>query len=106
MSTRQTTKYAKVRISGEGSPLIEPTDDAAIRNLVVLTRLNPLTYSVDPMRRAVFDHVDVSPQVRAALAPGLSWGGWRVPVALELGIVAVTGAALLCVAIAEFRRID
>ena len=74
--------------------------------LAVLTRINPLTYAVDPMRQAVFDHVQVSPQVHQLLSPGVSWNGWHVPVALELLIVAGTGLALLCVAIAEFRRTE
>jgi ABC-2 type transport system permease protein len=74
--------------------------------LSILTRLNPLTYSVDPMRQAVFSHVQVSPQVHAALSPGVTWAGWHVPVALELAIVVVTGVALLGVAIVEFRRSD
>jgi len=74
--------------------------------LAVLTRINPLTYAVDPMRQAVFDHVQSSPQVRHLLSPGVSWNGWHVPVALELLIVVGTGLALLGVAIAEFRRTE
>src|SRR6266571_5361215 len=72
--------------------------------LQVLTRLNPLTYAVDPMRHEVFAHLNVSPAVREALAPGVTWGGWRVPVLAELLIVALMGIVLLGIAIAEFRR--
>jgi hypothetical protein len=32
--------------------------------LDVLNRLNPLTYAVDPMRRLVFDHLDISDAAR------------------------------------------
>ncbi|RCG29424.1 ABC transporter [Sphaerisporangium album] len=74
--------------------------------LALLTKINPLTYAVDPMRHAVFSHLSVSPQVVDALNPGVHWFGWHVPVALELGIVALMGAALLGVAIAQFRRTD
>jgi len=74
--------------------------------LAVLTRLNPLTYAVDPLRRAVFDHLDVSPQAASTFNPGVTWGGWQVPVALELLIVAVAGLLMLLVAIAQFRRSD
>jgi ABC-2 type transport system permease protein len=74
--------------------------------LAILTRLNPLTYAVDPMRHAVFAHIDASPAVRAALNPGVTWAGWHVPVPLELLIVATTGLTLLAVAILEFRRPD
>jgi ABC-2 type transport system permease protein len=74
--------------------------------LSMLTRVNPLTYAVDPMRQAVFEHVQVSPQVHRLLSPGVTWNGWHVPVALELLIVIGTGLALLGVAIAEFRRTE
>ncbi|SRR6266700_284069 len=74
--------------------------------LQVLTRLNPLTYAVDPMRHEVFAHLNVSPAVREALAPGVTWGGWRVPVLAELLIVALMGIVLLGIAIAEFRRAE
>jgi len=74
--------------------------------LHVLTTVNPLTYAVDPMRQAVFAHLDVTPQVNAMLNPGVTWFGWQLPVVLELGLVAVAGAALLVTAIAQFRRAD
>ena len=47
--------------------------------LTVLNRLDPLTYAVDPMRRLVFNHLDISDQARQALAPGVTWFGWRLP---------------------------
>lgn len=74
--------------------------------LQVLTTINPLTYAVDPMRQAVFTHVSVPPQANAMLNPGVQWFGWQVPVPLELGLVTFLGAALLTVAIAQFRRAD
>src|SRR4051794_28564703 len=57
--------------------------------LQVLTRVDPLTYAVDPVRRAVFAHLDVPAPVLAKLNPGVTWGSWRVPTGLELLIVAV-----------------
>ncbi|GGS70539.1 transport permease protein [Planobispora rosea] len=74
--------------------------------LHVLTTVNPLTYAVDPMRQAVFSRLDVPPEVDATLNPGVSWFGWQVPVPLELGLVALIGAVLLGVAVAQFRRSD
>jgi ABC-2 type transport system permease protein len=74
--------------------------------LHALTTLNPLTYAVDPMRQAVFASIEVSPQVSAMLNPGVSWFGWQVPVAVELGLVAAMGAALLGIAIVQFRRTE
>jgi ABC-2 type transport system permease protein len=74
--------------------------------LTVLTRLDPLTYIVSPMRHAVFSHLNISRQALQKIAPGVTWNGWEVPVGVSLGIVAVMGAVLLGIAIAEFRRTE
>ena len=70
--------------------------------LAVLNRIDPLTYAVDPMRRLVFSHLDISPAARHALDPGVSWWGWRVPSLLEAGVVLLLGLVMLAVAIWEF----
>ena len=74
--------------------------------LTVLTRIDPLTYAVYPMREAVFSHLSISPAANAALSPPLTWDGWAVPVGVSLGIVAVMGVAMLGLAIAEFKRTE
>jgi ABC-2 type transport system permease protein len=74
--------------------------------LTVLTRIDPLTYIVDPMRRAVFDHLAVSPQALNLLSPGVTWAGWLVPLGLSLAMVAAMGLAMLGIAIAEFRKTE
>jgi ABC-2 type transport system permease protein len=74
--------------------------------LTVLTRIDPLTYIVDPMRHAVFDHLSVSPLALRTLSPGITWDGWLVPLGLSLAMVAAMGLALLGVAIAEFRKTE
>jgi daunorubicin resistance ABC transporter membrane protein len=74
--------------------------------LTVLTRFDPLTYIVDPMRRAVFSHLSIAPAAEATLSPGVTWDGWRVPIGLSLGMVALMGAVLLGIAIVEFRRAE
>ena len=56
--------------------------------LTVLTRIDPLTYIVDPMRHAVFSHLPVSPVALTALSPGVTWDGWLVPLGLSLAMVA------------------
>ncbi|GGO95046.1 ABC transporter permease [Wenjunlia tyrosinilytica] len=71
--------------------------------LHVVTRLNPLTYAVDPIRRVVFHYLDVGAAARAVYAPGVTWGGYHVPIWLELVIVAASGLAMLGVAGLEFR---
>jgi ABC-2 type transport system permease protein len=70
--------------------------------LAFLNRIDPLTYAVDPMRRVVFNHLSVSPEARAALDPGVTWWGWRVPTGLEIAIVALMGLVMLWIAIWEF----
>jgi ABC-2 type transport system permease protein len=77
--------------------------------LAVVTRFDPITYVVAPMRHAVFSHLSLSPAAAAATAaldPGVTWGGWKVPDGLSLGLVAVLGVVLLGVAVAEFRKTE
>ena len=74
--------------------------------LEVLNRLNPLTYAVDPMRRLVFDHLDISEAARRTLDPGVTWWGWRVPSLVEVGIVLALGLAMMAVAIFQFTRTE
>src|SRR6202046_2406123 len=74
--------------------------------LSVLTRLDPLTYVVGPMRHLVFSHLNLSPAALHQLAPGVSWFGWTVPLGLSLGIVAIMGLVMVIVAIAEFNKTE
>jgi ABC-2 type transport system permease protein len=74
--------------------------------LQVLTRIDPLTYAVDPVRRAVFAHLHAPPAVVARLDPGVTWGSYRVSTALELLIVAAMGIAMLLVGIWQFRSAE
>jgi ABC-2 type transport system permease protein len=74
--------------------------------LRALTRVDPLTYAVDPMRRAVFAHLSIPPAARRVLNPGVTWFGWRVPTLVELGLVLVMGLVMLGIAIAEFSRAE
>jgi ABC-2 type transport system permease protein len=74
------------------------------RWLEVLNRLDPLTYAVDPIRRAVFAQLDISDAARERLVPGVTWFGWPVPVAVEVLVVVAFALAMLSVAIWQFRR--
>jgi ABC-2 type transport system permease protein len=74
--------------------------------LGILNRLDPLTYAVDPMRRAIFAHLSISPAARQALAPGVTWWGWHVPTLLEAGVIAALGVLMLTIAIVEFSRAE
>jgi ABC-2 type transport system permease protein len=74
--------------------------------LAVLNRIDPLTYAVDPMRRLVFDHLDLTAIQRHALDRGVTWGGWHVPALLEVAIVALLGLGMLAIAIWEFSSTE
>ena len=74
--------------------------------LAVLNRIDPLTYAVDPMRRLVFSHLDISAAAHRTLDPGVSWWGWHVPALLEAGIVLAMGLAMLAIAIWEFSTTE
>jgi ABC-2 type transport system permease protein len=74
--------------------------------LSVLTRIDPLTYVVGPMRHAVFSHLSLNPLAVRALSPSITWAGWPVPIPLSLGIVAVMGLAMMGVAIAAFSKTE
>jgi ABC-2 type transport system permease protein len=72
--------------------------------LAVLTRLDPLTYIVDPMRNAVFSHLNLPTPVVTELSHTVTWNGWPVPIGLSLGIVAIIGAVMLSIGIMEFQK--
>jgi ABC-2 type transport system permease protein len=74
--------------------------------LSVLTRLDPLSYAVDPMRRAVFTYVSATPAIQQRLNGGLTWGGWRLPIALELGIVVAVAVVSLVLAVWQFGKAE
>src|ERR1700722_17378532 len=74
--------------------------------LSVLTRIDPLTYVVGPMRHAVSSHLNINPLALAHLSPGITWNGWLVPIWLSLTIVAVMGLVMLGIAIAEFSKTE
>jgi len=72
--------------------------------LEVLTRIDPLTYAIAPMRSAVFEHIKISPSLLKTLTPPITWDGWRVPLGLELGLIAIAAVALLLIAVIQFSR--
>ena len=75
--------------------------------LTVLTKVDPLSYAVDPMRRAVFAHVSHRAAAAAhALNPGMAWNGWRLPTGLELVMVGMLGVALLAGAMWSFAKAE
>jgi ABC-2 type transport system permease protein len=72
--------------------------------LGVLNRIDPLTYAIDPMRRLVFDHLDISASARGTLDPGVTWWSWHLPPVFEVAMVLLMGLALIGAAIRRFSR--
>lgn len=69
--------------------------------LEMLTRLDPLTYAVAPLRRAVLvasGHGDI--------APNVTWGSFVVPTWLDLAIVALSAVVALAFALPRFERAE
>lgn len=69
--------------------------------LEVLTRFDPLTYAVTPLRFAVLDAAG-----QGALAPMITWGSFVVPIWLDLVIVGGSAILSLAMALPSFSRTD
>jgi ABC-2 type transport system permease protein len=75
--------------------------------LQVPTKINPLTYAVQPMRHITFAQLHLSKAGLKALgATGVTWWGWNVPLALELVILAALGVVVITGAIVRFSKVD
>jgi ABC-2 type transport system permease protein len=74
--------------------------------LAVLTRLNPLTYVVQPMRHFVLEHLSLTAAEAQRLLPVITWFGWKVPIGVQLFSVAVVALALLTLAARIFRTTE
>jgi ABC-2 type transport system permease protein len=72
----------------------------------VITRLNPLTYVVQPMRHLVLQHLDLTTAEQLRLLPALSWFGWEVPIGVQLLTVAVITIGLIGLAARMFRTTE
>jgi ABC-2 type transport system permease protein len=74
--------------------------------LAFLTKIDPVTYVVDPMRRVIFAQVHTTGFAKRTLAAPLSWGHWVVPIGVELSIVAIIGGVALGLAVLQFERTE
>ncbi|MHB1525499.1 MAG: ABC transporter permease [Candidatus Dormibacteria bacterium] len=74
--------------------------------LAVLSKLDPLSYAVDPFRKAVFSQINLPPALRHTLDPGISWGSFQLPVWLEMAMIALAAVAMLLVAMNQFSKTD
>jgi ABC-2 type transport system permease protein len=74
--------------------------------LLFLTKINPLTYAVQPMRHLTLQAVGVSQTQIDALDPPITWFGWSVPIGLQVVMVGVLGFVILLAAIKRFAATD
>jgi len=65
-----------------------------------------MTYAVEAARGAVFARLPVGESARAVFDPGIFWGSWQVPAAVQVGVVAVAAVALLGLAVGLFARTE
>jgi ABC-2 type transport system permease protein len=72
--------------------------------LGVLSKLDPLSYAVDPLRKEVFTYLTIPPVINRTFNPGVSWGSWHLPVYFEVALVAVAAVLMLGIAIRQFSR--
>lgn len=72
--------------------------------LAVITRINPLTYAVDPLRRAVFAVQHMPPAAAARFSTGVTVFGYPLPMSVEIGVVCAFAVLFLALAIAGFGR--
>lgn len=72
--------------------------------LAVITRINPLTYAVDPLRRVVFAAQHMPPAAAARFSTGVSLFGYQLPISAEVGFVCAFTGLFLTLAVAGFGR--
>ncbi|HXQ90788.1 MAG TPA: ABC transporter permease [Acidimicrobiales bacterium] len=72
--------------------------------LAVITRINPLTYAVDPLRHVVFAAQHMPPAAAARFSTGVTLFGYTLPLGAEIAVVGVFAVVFLGFAIAAFGR--
>ena len=72
--------------------------------LTFLTRINPLTYAVQPLKQVVFAAQDMSPAAQARFPTGVTLFGHTLTIGAELAIVATFAVVFLVLAVRGFGR--
>jgi len=72
--------------------------------LTVITRINPLTYAVDPLRRVVFAAQNMPPAAAARFSTGVSLFGYTLPIAAEVAIVCAFAVVFITLSVAGFGK--
>jgi len=74
--------------------------------LAFLTRTNPVTYAVDPIRRVAFAAQDISAAATARFGAGVTLFGSVLPISAEVAITFVFGVVFLLASIRAFGKPD
>jgi ABC-2 type transport system permease protein len=74
--------------------------------LSVITRFNPLTYAVAPLRQVVFADQNMSPAAQARFAGGVTINGHTLPIVADLAIVIVFALVFFVLAIQGLSRTE
>jgi len=72
--------------------------------LAVITRINPLTYAVDPLRHVVFAVQNMTPAAAARFPTGVSLFGYTLPTVAEVGIVCAFAVVFITASVAGFGK--
>jgi ABC-2 type transport system permease protein len=72
--------------------------------MTVLTRIDPASYGIDPLRRVVLSESGLPSAVIDRL--GLTINGQVLPIPLEVGIMLAFGVVMLAIAVVSFKRRD
>jgi ABC-2 type transport system permease protein len=72
--------------------------------LAVITRVNPLTYAVDPLRHVVFAVQHMPPAAAARFSTGVTVFGYTLPLSAEIGVVCGFTVLFSALAIAGFGK--
>jgi ABC-2 type transport system permease protein len=74
--------------------------------LSAVTKVNPVTYAVDPVRRIVMQAQDLPPVVLARFGAGVELFGRVLPIGVELLVTTAFASVFLALAIVAFARTE
>src|ERR1039458_6034508 len=74
--------------------------------LAVITRVNPLTYAVDPLRQVVFAAQNMTPAAQARFAAGVTVFGHTLPIMADVAIVVVFALVFFGLAVLGLSRTE
>src|SRR5664280_536365 len=74
--------------------------------LSVITRINPVTYAVAPLRQVVFAAQDMTPAAQARFAAGVTVFGHTLPIVVDVGVVVAFSLVFFGLAVRGLSRTE